>query len=200
MATTWTDNPLVAGTHKPKPVYITQLRTAINAERTRRGLAQVTFTDPTLITGTTVNRIAHIQQVRDAILAYHNLTVTNTNLTGVIIKAVHVNELRIKINALENNPKTKAAPNDCKSGCIGLCSGGCSGTTICHSQCHSDCYSDCHSDCHSVCHSNTCHSDCVSYGDFFYTGSYVDCYTYSNCYTYSDCNCGCTGCGSKDSA
>src|SRR5262249_22317286 len=49
--TTFTDNPLVAGTTVVKTVHITELRTAVNLARTRNGLTAATWTDPTLTLG-----------------------------------------------------------------------------------------------------------------------------------------------------
>lgn len=141
MATTWTDT-LTAGTSVPRPVYIAQLRTALNTERNRRSRGSATYADSTLEVGM-ANRDVHIQDVRNAISSFSPLSVTDPTLVGssTPVRVAHINELRAKINALETHP-TVGGTTDCNSSCIGLCvgctgcSGGCSG-------CSGDCSGGC---------------------------------------------------------
>jgi len=52
-------------------VHITELRTAVNAARTRNGLAATAWTDPTLTPGTTVIKAVHITELRAALNAFY---------------------------------------------------------------------------------------------------------------------------------
>jgi len=103
----FTDNPLVAGTIVMKAAHITELRSAINAARTRNGLAAAAWTDPTLSAGATVIRAVHILELRTALnQVYARLgralpAYTDPTLAaGTTSKAAHVQELRNAVSAL----------------------------------------------------------------------------------------------------
>jgi hypothetical protein len=104
----FTDNPLVVGTTVEKATHINELRTAINAARTRNGLAAAAWTDPTLTAGSTVIKAVHITELRTAVNAvYTKLGRTLPTYTDPTIvpgqttsKAAHVQELRAAVNAL----------------------------------------------------------------------------------------------------
>jgi len=105
--TTFTDNPLVARTTVVKAVHITELRTAVNAARTRNGLAATAWTDPTLTPGTTVIKAVHITELRAALNAVYTKlgrtlpSYTDPTLTaGTTSKAAHVQELRNAVSSL----------------------------------------------------------------------------------------------------
>src|SRR2546425_6115264 len=63
----FTDSPLVTQSTVVKAVHITELRTAINAARTRNGLAASTWTDPTLTARSTTLKAVHITELRTAL-------------------------------------------------------------------------------------------------------------------------------------
>lgn len=133
MTTTWTDNPLVAGTTKIRKIHIEELRTAINSEIGRRGGTARSFSNPVLHDGSQPNptkcRAAHVQELRDACDYAADLpcttdtivpgTWTDTLNAGTTkIRAIHVQELRTYINNME-------------SGCMCDCDGHCA----CHGKC-----------------------------------------------------------------
>jgi len=104
----FTDSPLVARSTVVKAVHITELRTAINAARTRNGLAASTWTDPTLTARSTTLKAVHITELRTALnQVYTRLgralpTYTDPTLVAgqTTSKAAHVQELRNAVNAV----------------------------------------------------------------------------------------------------
>jgi hypothetical protein len=92
----FTDDPLVALTTKVKAVHLTQLRTAVNAMRAAAGLSPL-GSDATIAIGLPV-RAQHITDLRTALNAARTAiglpTLTYTDPTPTIIKAVHVQQLR----------------------------------------------------------------------------------------------------------
>jgi subtilisin family serine protease len=101
------DDSLSAGS-PVKAVHITELRTRINAVRTARSLPAFSFTDPTLTPGVTAIKGVHITQLRTALSEAYaaagrpSPTYTDPGLVaGYSIKAVHINELRDAVVALE---------------------------------------------------------------------------------------------------
>lgn len=70
-APTWTDDTLTADVTKVRKVHIDELRTYINAEFTRRGLATYTFTDATITADSTKVRKTHMDELRAAIELIH---------------------------------------------------------------------------------------------------------------------------------
>jgi len=63
----FTDPTLTAHGTKHRKVHIDELRTAVNAELTRRGITNVTFTDSTITARSTKIRKIHIDELRAAI-------------------------------------------------------------------------------------------------------------------------------------
>jgi len=93
------DDPLVAATTIVKKNHIDQLRTAINAMRTRGGLAVMSgLTDPTINAQSTLIKAAHITQLRTNLNAARTAlglaTLTYTDPVPSIVDATHVEELR----------------------------------------------------------------------------------------------------------
>jgi hypothetical protein len=111
----FTDDPLTPGT-VVKAVHITELRGATDSARAARGLAAFAWTDPTL--GSTPVKVAHVTDLRTALnQAYQaagQTALAYTDLTGVagttVINAVHLNELRTAVRALESLPATPPPP------------------------------------------------------------------------------------------
>jgi subtilisin family serine protease len=104
----FTDSPLVAGVTPLKAVHILELRTRIDAQRTRFGLGTATWTDPGLTAGT-IARAVHVEEMRarlvEATLAagVGGISFTDPALTaGFPIRAVHISELRAAVLSLES--------------------------------------------------------------------------------------------------
>lgn len=75
-AALFTDDPLQAGITPTKAIHITELRTMINAVRTRNGASAFSFTDPTLTTSIGIKAV-HITELRTALQgAYASLGLT----------------------------------------------------------------------------------------------------------------------------
>jgi len=101
-AITFTDNPLTVGTTLVKAVHMTELRQAVNAVRAAANLSAATWTDPTLSTSVTIKAV-HVTELRsslDAALTALGITTsayTDPSLTGILIKKVHVDEVRQRV-------------------------------------------------------------------------------------------------------
>ncbi len=101
-AITFTDNPLTVGTTLVKAVHMTELRQAVNAVRAAANLSAATWTDPTLSTSVTI-KAAHVTELRsnlDAALTALGISTsayTDPSLTGILIKKVHVDEVRQRV-------------------------------------------------------------------------------------------------------
>jgi hypothetical protein len=102
-AITFTDNPLTVGTTPVRAVHMTELRQAVNAVRAAANLSAATWTDATLTVGTTTIRAVHITELRtnlDAALNALSLypgPYTDPSLTGILIRKVHVDEVRQRV-------------------------------------------------------------------------------------------------------
>ena len=102
-AITFTDNPLTVGTTPVKAVHMTELRQAVNAVRAAANLSAATWTDPTLTVGTTVVKAVHVQELRTSLdaaltaLGIATSSYTDSSLAGVVIKKVHVDEVRQRV-------------------------------------------------------------------------------------------------------
>jgi hypothetical protein len=104
---TFTDNPLAAGT-AVKAIHLTELRTAVNAARTRNGLAAAVWTDPTITARSTAVKAVHVAELRTALnqvfTALSRTLPTYTDPTLVagqtVPKAAHIQELRNAVNTL----------------------------------------------------------------------------------------------------
>lgn len=102
-AITFTDNPLTAGTTLIKAQHVTELRQAVNAVRAAANLTAATWTDPTLTAGTTTIMAVHVTELRsnlDAALTALGISTsayTDPSLTGILIKKVHVDEVRQRV-------------------------------------------------------------------------------------------------------
>lgn len=105
--TSFTDNPLVAGTTIVKVVHIAELRTAIAFARARNRLSAFTWSD-TLTAQTTQVKASHINELRTAVnqiyQALSKPVPTYTDATIVpgqtVVKAAHIQELRSSVSAL----------------------------------------------------------------------------------------------------
>jgi len=103
----FSDNPLVTNTTLMKAAHITELRSAINAARSRNGVGAFTFTDPSLAVGGTIKAV-HILELRTALnQVYTRLARTLPTYTDATLvpgqtkaKAAHVQELRNAVSVL----------------------------------------------------------------------------------------------------
>jgi hypothetical protein len=104
----FTDDPLTPGVHISKVVHLTELRLRINALRTAIGLPATVWTDPVLTPGVTIARALHLTEMRTALTAVHVARKTTVPVftdpvlvAGAPIRAVHINDLRTAVKALE---------------------------------------------------------------------------------------------------
>ena len=105
----FTDDPLVPSITPIRAVHITELRSRIDALRTRNGLAAAVWTDPVLTGVVTSIRTVHISELRAALLSVYAVlgrslpTFTDSTLVpGVTtMKVAHIAELRAAVTALE---------------------------------------------------------------------------------------------------
>jgi hypothetical protein len=105
----FTDTPLTVGVTPIKAVHVTELRTRIQAQRTRFGLGTFNYTTSTLTAGATTIKVSDIAELRQALAEAYTAagvaipTYTDPALTAgaTTIKAVHITELRSAVIALE---------------------------------------------------------------------------------------------------
>ena len=103
------DDPLAAGVAFVKAVHVTDLRLAIDRERSRRSLAAFAWTDPMLVPGVTPARAIHLVEMRSALSETYRVAVrtppTYTDPTIAVgqtsVRAAHFEELRAAVRALE---------------------------------------------------------------------------------------------------
>jgi glucose/arabinose dehydrogenase len=103
------DDPLAARVTPVKAVHVTDLRLAIDRERTRRALAAFAWTDPMLVPGVTPATAIHLVEMRAALnQAYEAARLTPptytdpTTLAGQVpVRVAHIAELRAAVRALE---------------------------------------------------------------------------------------------------
>ncbi len=106
---TFTDDPLVPDTTVIKAVHVTELRAAVNTQRSRVGLGPFSYTDPTLVQGSTPVKAVHLTDLRTALTQAYQAagqtppTYTDATLVAgqTVIKASHWNELRAAVRALQ---------------------------------------------------------------------------------------------------
>jgi hypothetical protein len=106
---TFTDDPLTARVTLVKTVHVTELRLAIDQERTRRGLAAFVWTDPVLTPGVTPVSAIHLIELRAALnAAYQAASRTPPAYTdpsvvprALTVRAAHIQELRAAVRALQ---------------------------------------------------------------------------------------------------
>jgi hypothetical protein len=103
----FTDDPLSSGITPIRVVHLTELRNAVNTQRSRFGLPAAVWTDPSLVAGVTPARAVHILELRTALNAAYAAagrtapTYSRTLTAGAtVISAIDVAELRAAINGL----------------------------------------------------------------------------------------------------
>ena len=106
-ALTFTDDPLQSGITRVKAVHMTELRTAVNALRSRYALTNFSFTDGTLTPGVTVVKGVHLLELRTALAQVYTAasrTVPTWNpgaiTLGTVVTAAQITELRTATRAL----------------------------------------------------------------------------------------------------
>ncbi len=107
LPTSFTDNVLVAGVTTARAQHIIELRTAIDSLRIVAGLGTAPWTDPTLSPTSTIIKAVHITELRTyleqvaALLGYAAGSYTDAGLgSGLVIKRVHIEELRQRIRVI----------------------------------------------------------------------------------------------------
>ena len=103
------DDPLAAGVTLVKAVHVTDLRLAIDRERTRRSLPSFSWTDPVLVAGVTPVGAIHLAEMRTALTqAYQAALLAPPTYTDpaiaagqVPVRAAHIAELRAAVLALQ---------------------------------------------------------------------------------------------------
>ena len=105
----FTDHPLVPGETPVRAIHFSELRSRIDALRTRAGLAAYGWTDPVLTARVTPVRLVHLTELRSALAeAYAAAGREAPSWTAAVpaagatpIRAVHLMELRAAVAALE---------------------------------------------------------------------------------------------------
>ena len=106
-ASRFTDDPVVAGATVVKAVHLIELRDRIDDLRMAHGLQRFAFMDPTITAGHTRVRAVHLVELRTALdQTYDAAERTRPRYTGAVgadaaVRAVHINDLRRSIQALE---------------------------------------------------------------------------------------------------
>jgi glucose/arabinose dehydrogenase len=106
---TFTDDPLVAGVTPIKAAHVTELRVAIDRERTRRSLAAFAWTDPVLVPGATLVRAVHLMELRAALAQAYQAAQRPAPTYGdpviaagqTAIRAAHIAEIRATVRVLQ---------------------------------------------------------------------------------------------------
>ena len=103
------DDPLAAGATLVKAVHVTDLRLAIDRERTRRSLPAFAWADPVLVPGVTPVQAIHLAEMRTALTQAYEAarrtppTYSDPALTvgQTSVRAVQIAELRAAVLALQ---------------------------------------------------------------------------------------------------
>jgi glucose/arabinose dehydrogenase len=103
------DDPLASGVTLVKAVHVTDLRLAIDRERTRRSLPAFAWADPVLVPGVTPLRAIHLAEMRTALTQAYDVaartppTYSDPELTvgQTSVRAVQIAELRAAVLALQ---------------------------------------------------------------------------------------------------
>ena len=115
----FTDDPLVPGVTPVRAVHFRELRTRIDALRTRSGLSTYAWTDPTLRAGVTRVSSVHLTELRTALNEAYSAageprpayTDAAVGAGTTPIRAAHVTELRAAVVELENVAPTGLLPD-----------------------------------------------------------------------------------------
>lgn len=103
----FTDDPIVAGLTSIRAAHINELRARVDAVRVQRGLSAYSYSDPPPAAGTTIILARHLMEMRAALADAYSAAglsppvYTDASLIGLIVRAVHLSELRTAVAALE---------------------------------------------------------------------------------------------------
>ena len=115
----FTDDPLAPGVTPVRAVHFRELRTRIDALRTRSGLSAYAWADPALRPGVTPVRSVHLRELRTALNQAYiaagesppAYTDSSVRAGTTPIRAAHVTELRTAVVELENAAPTGLMPD-----------------------------------------------------------------------------------------
>jgi hypothetical protein len=102
----FTDDPIVPGVTVVRAIHITEIRARIDALRGRYGLAPFAYSEPGVFVFGTV-LATHLTEMRLALSQVYSAVglplpdYSDPTLVGDAIKAVHINELRSFVSAIE---------------------------------------------------------------------------------------------------
>jgi len=103
----FTDALLSVGSTFVREIHLRELRARVDAQRIRCHLTPFDWTDPSLAAAFTLIKAVHIAELRTALGAAYTACglsppgYTDTALAGIAVKAIHFNELRNAVVALE---------------------------------------------------------------------------------------------------
>jgi hypothetical protein len=107
-ASLFTDDPLASGSTAIRAVHIIELRTRIDALRTRYGLGPFPWRDHPLVARSTPIRAIHIVDLRTALLQVYAARgiappgfAESGPVSGMVMRASHIAELRAAVRAVE---------------------------------------------------------------------------------------------------
>jgi len=128
----FTDDPLGPGVTPIKTVHITELRTRVDEQRVRFGLAGFGWTDAALVAGMPI-RAVHVAELRTALQAAYTAAAvsppafTDPSLVAgtTSIKAIHIQELRDAVVTLASSTCSNCPGADQPTAIVGCDNGAC---------------------------------------------------------------------------
>lgn len=103
----FTDDPLIAGQSVIRAVHIQELRDRVEALRLQAGLPAFAYSAPVLTPAVTVIRAVHVEELRRSVADVYVArgrtapVFTHAVLSAVLVRRIHITELRAAITALE---------------------------------------------------------------------------------------------------
>jgi lysophospholipase L1-like esterase len=180
-----------------RAAHIANLRTALTAELTRRGMSSQATYAADLTIGKPIKAV-HVQELMDKLTNIKTAVYTDNPiiLNRTTVKELHQTEISVMTDLLASYPK-QGGITSCNTSCTGLCvsctgscTGGCTSCTgcsgcgaSCSTNCNNDCYTGCHGSCKFWC--NSCNATCTAACDSTCASSCA-----GNC--NQNCSTGCT--------
>lgn len=125
--TVFTNDPVVAGVDNVRVIHMNELRTVVNEEEVRRGISQTSFgVDVTVLINVIDTHFNLLKTAINAMVAQGddsvNVPITDTYVVGQNIRAIHMNNLRDKLQELEVDCACDSLCTVWVCGCHGECS------------------------------------------------------------------------------